>query len=291
MVIRVLSHDDPGLKPLKDDLSSYTKRLDALGIPYWFFLEGSDPVGLVSISEEPVMLLEPPGTPLSIIRVIDPERSMETLEEFATKALTLSKDKEVDYSFISLPSRYNELVSQFENLGYKELADTYSMVCQLHGPYEPSEELRFERVERDWMDQFIDLAIDFMSGSPDIVLTMMLENLRDVKGKLLDIWYKMEEFFNVYKDEEVIGILDLNAHDGVVSNIGVAPQQRGKGYGRQIMLFGLKKLKEEGCKKASLRVHIDNIPAKNLYDSLGFTVTQRIKHLIWRKSSRNAHAS
>ncbi len=157
------------------------------------------------------------------------------------------------------------------------------MVCQLKGPYERSRGLRFEGVEREELVGFIDLAIECMSGSPDIVLNRMLENLRRMPDEFLDLWYGRETFYRVYSDGEVIGMLDLNMREGVVSNIGVAPRHRGTGHGRQIMLFALGTLMDEDRERAILRVHVDNERAIRLYKSLGFSTANRIKHLIWRK--------
>lgn len=286
MVLMILSNDDPELEPFKEKLSRHVGQAEVLGMPYWVFFEGADPVGVVDVGREPVMLLEPPGTPLSTVRAVDPDGPRETLEEFAERSLELSREKGVEYSYFSAPARHEAVVSAFEKAGFRELADTYRMVCQLEGPYEPSGGLRFEGVRREKLDDFIEHAIECMSGSPDVILTMILENLTQLKGtfeEFLDLWYGLEALFQVYADGELVGILDLNVREGVVGNIGMAPKHRGKGYGRQIMLFGLRKLMEEGRERASLRVHVDNGRAISLYESLGFSVTDRIKHLIWRK--------
>jgi ribosomal protein S18 acetylase RimI-like enzyme len=120
-----------------------------------------------------------------------------------------------------------------------------------------------------------------MSGSPDVLASMILDNIRDMPDEFLDMWYGREHFYLAYKGESAVGVLDLRVKDGRISNIGVAPEQRGKGYGRKIMLFGLGVLKDEGCEKAHLTVHVDNVVAVRLYETLGFSVTDRIKRLIW----------
>lgn len=84
---------------------------------------------------------------------------METLKEFATRSLELSREKGVENSYFRVPARHEAIVSAFEEAGFRELADTYWMVCQLNGPYEPIRELRFEGVEREELVGFIDLAI------------------------------------------------------------------------------------------------------------------------------------
>ncbi|NHI83608.1 MAG: GNAT family N-acetyltransferase [Candidatus Thorarchaeota archaeon] len=56
---------------------------------------------------------------------------------------------------------------------------------------------------------------------------------------------------------------------------------RGKGYGRKMVSFGLKKLIEARCKKAYLRVHVNNAAAIALYKSIGFDIVDNFQSLIW----------
>jgi ribosomal protein S18 acetylase RimI-like enzyme len=282
MALRVLSHDDPGMEPLREKLKRHVRQAEMLGLPYWAFAIGSDPVGVVSVGTEPVMLYASVGTKLSLIRVVDYGKPLEVLEEFAAGAMAITRENDTEYSYISFPVAQEGVEDVFKKEGFQELADTYRMACDL-GSYDPSGVLRLERVERGELDGFIELAIECMGGSPDVVLTMVLKNLRGMPENLLDLWFSLEKFFVVYDGEEPVGILDLNVKEGVVSNVGVATAHRGKGYGREIMLHGLKTLAEEGVEKASLRVHVDNKVAIGLYESLGFSAEDRIKHLIWCK--------
>lgn len=283
MSTRILPHDDPGLEPFKEAISDYTEGFRMMGMPYWVFVEGSDPVGLVAVGKEPFQLLAPVGTPLSVIRVLDYEQQEETLREFAIKALAMSKENEVDYVSTSVPSKYDEVIGQFKKLGFRVLSDSYRMVCPLDGPLEPSSVLRFERVPRDQVRRFLELTTEFMSGSPDLVMNMILENLLGIPEQFLDIWYNLEQLYFAHHEGEPVGILDLNHGEGMINNVGVAPPHRGKGYGRQIMLFGMKTLKQGGLERARLRVHVDNERAIHLYETLGFTVTDRRSTLIWQK--------
>lgn len=280
--LRVLAHDDPGMEPLREKLKRHVRQAEMLGLPYWAFAMGSDPVGIASVGAEPVMLFAPVGTKLSLVRVVDYEKSLEVLEEFAAGAMVITRENDAEYSYISFPAAQEGVEDVFKKEGFQELADTYRMACDLVS-YDPLGGLRLERVERGELDGFIELAIECMGGSPDVVLTMVLKNLRGMPENLLDLWFSLEKFFVIYEGEEPVGILDLNVKEGVVSNVGVATAHRGKGYGREIMLKGLKTLAEEGREKASLRVHVDNKVAIGLYESLGFSAEDRIKHLIWWK--------
>ncbi|MFW9844477.1 MAG: GNAT family N-acetyltransferase, partial [Candidatus Thorarchaeota archaeon] len=87
----------------------------------------------------------------------------------------------------------------------------------------------------------------------------------------------------VYDDNELVGILDLSPQGLNIANIGVAPEHRGKGYGRKIMHYAFSTLKERGDKQARLRVHAENKKAIGLYESAGMKRGRSFKALIWRK--------
>jgi mycothiol synthase len=57
--------------------------------------------------------------------------------------------------------------------------------------------------------------------------------------------------------------------------LGVAPNYRGKGIGRELMIIGLTRLRERGLKVAELTVDSENEAACALYESLGFEVQAR----------------
>jgi len=123
-----------------------------------------------------------------------------------------------------------------------------------------------------------------MNGSPDVLLSLALDSLLDISDQFLDIWYQQELMYFAYKDSDLVGVIDLTPKQGVLNNLGVDPQHRGKGYGRQIVLFGLHKLKELELEKASLGVAANNTVALELYKSLGFKIDEQKRILIWRKN-------
>ena len=270
------------MEPFNEEITKYVDLAKMLGLPYWVFINNSTPVGIVTVGKEPVQLFAPIGTPLSIISTIDFEQPKAVLSEYAFKALSISKEKGVTYAYATFPARYEELGKQFEKLGFEELANSHKMVCSIDKHVEHSSTLQFDRVLREEVSQFIDRATECMSDSPDVVLNIVLKNLRDVPNELLDMWHNLEELYIVRSDRDTVGILDINLKEGMINNIGVTPKHRGKGYGRQIMLFALQKLKEGGCDKARLRVHINNRRAIHLYKTLGFTTVDQYRMLIWR---------
>lgn len=81
--------------------------------------------------------------------------------------------------------------------------------------------------------------------------------------------------FTIYlavKDGTIIGKVNLQMLDGTggIYGLGVLPHERGKGYGRAILLLAVRKLKEANAKTVYLQVLTDNERALSLYQSCGF---------------------
>lgn len=281
--MRVISHEDSELKPFEEAISDYTGLAKALGMSYWLFVKDEKPIGLLYTGTEPVQLLAPIGTPVARIQIIDFKQPAEVLENYISEAYSLAMKNNVDLVFTTFPSKHENLTSKLEELGFEEVANSYRMVCPLNKAFEPKEEPVCERVKREELGDFLEHVIECLSGSPDSMLDIVMDNIRGMPDKFLDLWYNMQQLYWVDKNGEVIGILDLSVRNKFISNIGVSPKHRRKGYGRQIMLFALQTLMQEGGKHAGLRVHKDNKAAISLYESLGFKITEQNQTFIWRK--------
>lgn len=78
--------------------------------------------------------------------------------------------------------------------------------------------------------------------------------------------------FLAQKDQEVIGKvnLQLTAAYGGIFGLGVLPEHRSQGYGREILVKAIAKLLEMGARKVMLQVEAQNSKALKLYESCGF---------------------
>jgi ribosomal-protein-alanine N-acetyltransferase len=70
----------------------------------------------------------------------------------------------------------------------------------------------------------------------------------------------------------------MTEDEAEIYRIGVLPGRRGKGFGRRLMVEYLSEAKRRGCKRVFLEVREGNIPAVELYRSLGFQVSARRKN-------------
>lgn len=281
--MKVYSHTDPDVKPILEKILRYAQQAKAMNLPYWVFVQDSNPIGILAVGREPVQLLASPGTPMALINLIDAKQPKEIIETFAYEAQKLAIQKNSEYALATFPFNEDAAINQFKKLNFMEFDDCYQMVCQLDKSFKSSEELQFIQVKKEEMREFIKLAEKFLQGSPDITLTEALKHMPELPDEFLNFYHSLEKIYFANKNQQTIGVLNFNSSSGLISSIGVDSQQRGKGYGRQIMLFGLEQLKKSGCKKAYLRVHIENKPAVSLYESLGFVKAERYKRLIWRK--------
>ncbi|MEM0117316.1 MAG: ribosomal protein S18-alanine N-acetyltransferase [Conexivisphaerales archaeon] len=63
---------------------------------------------------------------------------------------------------------------------------------------------------------------------------------------------------------------------GHVVSVAVLPEHRGKGLGRVLVEEGLRAAKEKGCREMYLEVRVTNSIAIRLYESLGFSIKQKL---------------
>jgi ribosomal protein S18 acetylase RimI-like enzyme len=88
------------------------------------------------------------------------------------------------------------------------------------------------------------------------------------------------DIFVAELDSKVIGKINLEVNRGIggIYGFGVRPEYRGMGYGREILMKSIKKLKEENSNKIMLQVATKNENALNLYKSCGFEVTSTMDY-------------
>jgi ribosomal protein S18 acetylase RimI-like enzyme len=68
---------------------------------------------------------------------------------------------------------------------------------------------------------------------------------------------------------------------GHITQVCVAPVNRGEGIGREILSRSLESLREAGCRQASLTVTASNRNAIGLYESMGFRIQRRFAAMVW----------
>jgi ribosomal-protein-alanine N-acetyltransferase len=80
-------------------------------------------------------------------------------------------------------------------------------------------------------------------------------------------------FLKALSGGEVVGYAGLwiIVDEGHITRVAVHPQHRGKGIGKDLVQELIRKGLQEGCKGFTLEVRENNLEARRLYASLGFT--------------------
>jgi ribosomal protein S18 acetylase RimI-like enzyme len=67
-----------------------------------------------------------------------------------------------------------------------------------------------------------------------------------------------------------------DGHRGWVNYLAVAPEARGKGYGRLLMRYIEEALRAHGCPKVNIQVRPGNDEALRFYEKIGYSVEARV---------------
>lgn len=87
----------------------------------------------------------------------------------------------------------------------------------------------------------------------------------------------LSHYFGAFADGVLVAFVGFwqvldEAH---ITNIAVAPDWRGQGLGRWLLIRALTVASSLGCELTTLEVRAANLPARRLYAGLGFTVEGR----------------
>lgn len=73
---------------------------------------------------------------------------------------------------------------------------------------------------------------------------------------------------------------------GSIQNVGIVPEFRGQGLGRALVLQSLAGFRATGLERVYLEVTAENLPAVNLYDSIGFELVRTTYKAVTVKTVR-----
>ncbi|HBV67763.1 MAG TPA: GNAT family N-acetyltransferase [Clostridiales bacterium] len=77
--------------------------------------------------------------------------------------------------------------------------------------------------------------------------------------------------------------IELNDSTGGIYGLGVLSEYRGRGYGRELLIWSVEKLIEMGAERVILQVDTDNGNALNLYKSCGFEDENVMSYYVMRR--------
>jgi ribosomal protein S18 acetylase RimI-like enzyme len=83
-----------------------------------------------------------------------------------------------------------------------------------------------------------------------------------------------------------MGALAIRARTGWVLGLGVLPQARNAGYGRDLLREAVRRIIADGAREVRLNVDPDNSAAIHLYETLGFRIAGFVPHCFGPEADR-----
>ena len=121
--------------------------------------------------------------------------------------------------------------------------------------------LVYTSLETEHLDRILEIEVE--AYPEPWTIGMFMEEIRSPRSC----------FYTVFDDTTLVGyggfwqVID-EAH---ITSVTVAQEHRGKGYGRDQIVHLLDEARKRGIVRATLEVRESNLPAKNMYTSIGFT--------------------
>lgn len=110
-------------------------------------------------------------------------------------------------------------------------------------------------------------------------------DLEGISDNEKDNWNSSSCTYVLEKDNVVIGKsrLEINDNIGGIYGLEILPDYRGKGYGKELLILSINKLKESNVKAITLQVETKNKNALNLYLSCGFKENYTMDYFSLKK--------
>ena len=105
----------------------------------------------------------------------------------------------------------------------------------------------------------------------------------DLKTHAIGLLKDPKEHVHIlYRGEMAVGYISIRefSYSAEVSHVAIVKRFQGRGYGRRLLMFAVRKARALGKEKLGLSVRNYNFGAVRLYTSLGFMVIRVIKQQV-----------
>jgi len=274
---------DPSFKSLRKEVIDRAEELEKQEKEYWI-IGNNSPILVICSLIEPSYMLETAGTHLGRLFLAHDDLPEDRIHQATFQVKELASKVDMRYLVYHSDSSKEDLYLTILQEDGFEIVDRYLLMrTELKERY--PEETRLEFVlanSEEKRKRLLRLQYKYYQGSGDERAVKIMKHMMGVSPETLDRWYDMRASYVAMNGNETIGIVAMGVDGQTLNSIAVSPDQRGKGFGREMANYALNRMIELGCNECGLRVHQDNKEAVNLYKSLGFEIQQKgIMAAIW----------
>lgn len=187
----------------------------------------------------------------------DDENARDRLEAYADWAI----GHNITPTFRATPLAGDRIIGALNKLNWRVIEEVSVMSMPVGASFTPKNDFKFlEATDPEWLD--MQIALSEIDAKDVQAFTAMLTRVtvRSTGILVYDATGTAVAIAQVMVDEGI----------GIYINVVVRKGLRGQGYGRSVMQVALNWSKKVGAHWAAIQVVASNMPAINLYRSLGF---------------------
>jgi len=245
-----------------------------------FALTENNPIGFIEASMEDAQTGLIHGYTPCILPTYSQKEVGSALIQTAVKHLREQGAKKLRYSIMGRNSDTTPYIELYQTLDFKISRKALIMWKKLDTlpEYVTPLLINLATLNQVNADCFVDLFIKCFQDSKDRDAAQIASNIEQTKKFIQQLREREGPnhdpggWITASLNGEFVGftIAIQQGTDGLIAEVGVAPQFRRSGIGTYLTLKGLERLEQRGFKQASLGVDVENTAAIALYEKLGF---------------------
>ncbi len=274
--VHLIASTEAEIETYSDQFLGLKTIFEQAEFPYWVLVQDQTVLGLIVAAQEPRELLQPASTPFIQIYLFRHET--EAVTRLLNEADTIAAKQQAAYLTCIVSADKQETSQSLENANFTVYDETVKMGIPLQDVAPPQTELTFTRTSPDETSLVLNNIEAMMHDTPDRLLHTVLYNIRQLPPDKLESTLSQMEVILVKEQTNTIGVISLEGP--TIGMLGVHPNLRGKGYGRTMTQWAKNYLSEQGHFRAWLRVSIANEPARHIFETEGFKVSEQMKYYV-----------
>ncbi|MHA2405169.1 MAG: GNAT family N-acetyltransferase [Candidatus Hermodarchaeia archaeon] len=276
MNIRIIASTETEMATYSDQFLGLKTIFEQAEFPYWILVKDQTVLGLIVAAKEPRELLQPASS--TFIQIYLFRHEPDAVARLLSEAEIIATNQQATYLSCIISADKQDTIQSLEKANFSVYDETLKMGVPLQDVAPPQTALTFTRTSPDETNLVLNNLETMMSNTPDRLLHTVVYNIRQLPPDKLESTLSQMEVILVKDQANTVGVISLEGP--TIGMLGVHPNLRGQGYGRQMTQWAKSHLAEQGHFRAWLRVSVANEPAKHIFETEGFKASEQMKHYI-----------
>lgn len=136
--------------------------------------------------------------------------------------------------------------------------------------------MKIRKATKKDIEEISKLLYEYTEYEHKLDKNVKAESLSKIKKEELEHFKLGTIYFIIEEESRVIGCINISIDKrgkgkiGVIHNLIITENERGKGYGDKLVKYTLNYLKKHGCSRARTFVYLNNKKSKDFWTKRGF---------------------